>query len=95
MLKTLSLKRMQKLSFLTISLCGCTHFPEMHPHLISVKDGKCVEYQVESQTDACNIVYSLKQEWPLEHCDLFTALPPEDIAALKVYQKKVCVEPAQ
>lgn len=85
---TLNLKKMLSLSCLIIS--GCASFPNLHPHLISLKDNVCVEY--ECSQDACNTTCTLKQEWPLDHCDLYTALPPEDIAALKVYQKNVCTQ---
>lgn len=85
-------KKKKKLSCLCLitSLLGCQNFPKIRPHLISIKDGVCVEY--ECSQDSCNTTCTLKKEWPLEHCDLFTALPPEDIAALKTYQKNVCTQ---
>lgn len=83
-----NLYKIVKLLSLSFLMVSCAHFPELHPHLISIKDGKCVEY--DCTQDSCNTTCTIKQEWPMDHCDLFTALPPEDIAALKVYQKKMC-----
>lgn len=85
----------KKLSLLCLMVSGCVTFPRLHPHLISIKDDKCIEYVVQNQADACNITYVKSTEWPLDHCDVFTALPPEDVAALKEYQKTVCTKDPQ
>lgn len=90
MRQILNLKKTLKLSFCLISITACQSFPKLSPHLISISDNKCIEYQCSQ--DACSTICTVKQEWPLSHCDLFTALPPEDVAALKEYQKSVCVQ---
>jgi hypothetical protein len=74
---------------------GCTSFPKLHPHILSLKNSKCGEYKVVQQTDACNIKYEFVQWHPLEYCEGFFALPPEDIAALREYQKAQCANKKQ
>lgn len=87
------LKKKLSLLFLMANISGCASFPKLHPYLISIKDQKCIEYEVQNQSDACNATYVKKQEWPLSHCDIYTALPPEDVAALLEYKKSVCTDP--
>lgn len=90
MLKLSKTLRLLSKSFWMASLLGCAHFPELHPHLIFLSASTCTEYAVVNQADSCNMTYIPIKDWPIEHCDKFTALPPEDIAALKEYQKKQC-----
>jgi hypothetical protein len=77
----------------TLSLSACTSFPKLHPYALSVQNSKCGEYEIVSQTDACNIVYKFKEWHPLSYCEGFFALPPEDIKALKTYQAQQCTNP--
>lgn len=82
------------LTVLSLSLItGCVSFPKLRPHIISLKNGKCGEYEVLKQDDACDVVYVFKQWHDISVCEGFIALPPEDIEKLKNYQQQMCTRP--
>jgi hypothetical protein len=70
-------------------LSSCAHFPQIHPFLLSVKNGVCGEYSVD-QKDACHITYTFVKWHPIQDCEGFYLLPPSDIAAIKEWQAKKC-----
>lgn len=86
------LQKLLKICLMAIigTSAGCANFPELHPHIISLKNGLCGEYEVVKQNDACDIEYRFKQWHPIEKCEGYFALPPSDITELKKYQVRVC-----
>lgn len=79
-----------------VSLISCAQFPKLHPHLIVYQPDKsqllCGEYEVVKQDNVCSIEYKFKQWHPIEHCNGYFSLPPEDIIALKNYQAFQCAK---
>jgi hypothetical protein len=71
-------------------MVSCASFPHLHPYALSIKNNMCAEYKVKKQTDVCSIEYVFVKWHPLSDCEGYFALPPEDIAALRDYQKGHC-----
>lgn len=71
-------------------LIGCAGFPELHPHMITLKNGVCTSYPV-IKTDVCNISVGPGIDLPLSACDGFYAFPPSDMTAVLEYQKQQCI----
>ena len=72
------------------ALSSCTSFPQLHPHILSLHNGLCGEYEVVKQIDACTIEYKFKAWHPLAECEGFFAIPASDVSALLEYQTKMC-----
>ena len=77
--------------FLTATVVsGCVGFPKIAPHVISLKNGKCGEYEIIQGSNACDVSYKFKQWHPIEKCEGYFALSAEDVGKLKSYQKSEC-----
>lgn len=81
------------MSLTVASLSGCAGFPDIHPHVIRLKDGKCGEYEIIRKSNACEIAYKFKEWHNIEKCEGFFALSAEDVGKLKAYQKSSCEKP--
>lgn len=63
---------------------SCGSIPEVKPYLISPKNNVCGEYYQSSKDP---VEYKFKKWHPIEDCEGFFALSPEDVAALREYYK--------
>ncbi len=78
---------------LSLSLSACSSFPKLHPHVISIKNGMCGEYEVIKQDDACNVIYKFKAWKPISECEGFFAFPATDVNAVTKFQAEQCSKP--
>lgn len=78
---------------LSLLVSSCAGFPELHPYILSLKNGQCGQYQEVKSSDVCNVQFVFVKWVPVAQCEGFFALPPEDIAALRSYQAGQCSKP--
>lgn len=71
-------------------LSSCVGFPQLHPYLLSIKNGQCAQYKAIGQETACSAQFVFVQWLPLSACDGFYAIPATDVAALRNYQVQQC-----
>lgn len=88
----MKLLRLANLFLTAILLNSCAGFPKISPHVLSVKNGKCGEYEIEKKSNQCNVRFKFKQWHPIEHCDGYFAISADDVAKIKEYQAKQCSE---
>lgn len=65
-----------------LSSCKVSDFPEVHPHRINLKNGACGEYKEVSRKP---LKYQFVQWLPIESCENFFAISPDETAALREY----------
>lgn len=89
-----------------ILFCGCTGFPTLHPHLMTITldqqatniaghavyTGSCTSFdQVSPSSDPCqNMSFANPKDLPLDQCDGEFGLPPEDVTKMLEYKAQQC-----
>lgn len=77
-------KKLVKIFLMGAVLNSCSAFPELHPYLISVKNGKCGEYKEVSKNPP---QFDFVKWHDIIDCDGYIALPPDDVAAVQAWCK--------
>lgn len=66
--------------FIILHIAGCASTPPVTPHVIDTDLLECREYEVVN-TDTLQL--RKKADWPIQHCNGFWAMPPNEAALWK------------
>lgn len=93
-MKSQKLAKIYSMVFLALSLSfvACSTMPKFSPYVISLKNGKCGEYEMV-KSDVCDIQYRFVKWHPLSDCEGYFALSPSDINKLNEYRSSQCSKP--
>jgi hypothetical protein len=73
------------LSLVVFCILSCASAPQVTPHVIDTQLQECREYKVVN-TDTLEV--RKVKDWPIQHCEGFWAIPPEEAALLKAWYLK-------
>ena len=66
-------------------LSGCAGVPEISPHVIDSDISECREYKIVNPD---TLEVKKVKDWPIEHCNGFWAVPPEQARLWKEWLLK-------